>query len=64
MDTTLTKDKRIEIAIRNWAPRFVSSGVPLTDFQEVTAGITHYATRAALSVPTATQKVAVAPVKA
>ena len=42
MDTAATKDKRIEIAIRNWAPRFVSSGVPLADFQEVTAGITHW----------------------
>jgi len=42
MDTATAKDKRIEIAIRNWAPRFVSSGVPLTDFQEVTAGITHW----------------------
>ena len=30
----------------------------------ITAGITHYATRAVLSVPTATQTVAVAPVKA
>jgi len=42
MDTTAAKDKRVEIAIRNWAPRFVASGVPLTDFQEVTAGITHW----------------------
>lgn len=42
MDTTVTKDKRVDIAIRNWAPRFVSSGVPLTDFQEVTAGIAHW----------------------
>lgn len=42
MDTATAKDKRIEIAIRNWAPRFVASGVPLTDFQEVTAGIMHW----------------------
>ncbi len=42
MDTAIAKDKRIEIAIRNWAPRFVASGVPLTDFQEVTAGITRW----------------------
>jgi 2,6-dihydroxypseudooxynicotine hydrolase len=42
MDTTAAKDKRIEIAIRNWAPRFVASGVPLTDFQEVTAGIVRW----------------------
>ncbi|HSB69658.1 MAG TPA: prolyl oligopeptidase family serine peptidase [Candidatus Methylomirabilis sp.] len=36
------KDKRVEIAIHHWAPRFVSSGVPLTDFQEVTAGISRW----------------------
>ncbi|MFN7085656.1 MAG: alpha/beta hydrolase family protein [Burkholderiales bacterium] len=42
MDIATTKDKRVEIAIRNWAPRFVSSGVPLTDFQEVTAAVTHW----------------------
>lgn len=36
------KDKRVEIAIHHWAPRFVSSGVPLTDFEEVTAGITRW----------------------
>lgn len=42
MDTATEKDKRVQIAIRNWAPRFVSSGVPLTDFQEVTAGIAHW----------------------
>jgi pimeloyl-ACP methyl ester carboxylesterase len=39
---TEAKDKRIEIAIRNWAPRFVASGVPLADFEQVTAGITHW----------------------
>lgn len=33
------KDRRVEIAIRNWAPRFVAAGVPLADFEEVTAGI-------------------------
>ena len=42
MDTARVKDKRVEIAIHNWAPRFVSSGVPLADFEEVTAGITHW----------------------
>jgi len=36
------KDKRIEIAIHSWGPRFVSSGVPLTDFEEVTAGISRW----------------------
>src|SRR4051812_12025263 len=38
----MTKDKRVEIAIHNWAPRFVSAGVPLADFNEVTAAITHW----------------------
>jgi 2,6-dihydroxypseudooxynicotine hydrolase len=32
------KDPRVEAAISHWAPRFVANGVPLTDFQEVTAG--------------------------
>lgn len=36
------KDKRVEIAIHHWAPRFVSSGVPLTDFDEVTASIARW----------------------
>ncbi|MEN3352728.1 MAG: hypothetical protein V7640_886 [Betaproteobacteria bacterium] len=38
----VAKDKRVEIAIHNWAPRFVSAGVPLADFNEVTAAITHW----------------------
>jgi 2,6-dihydroxypseudooxynicotine hydrolase len=38
----VAKDKRVEIAIHNWAPRFVSAGVPLADFDEVTAAITHW----------------------
>ena len=37
-----TKDKHVETAIHHWAPRFVSSGVPLTDFEEVTAGISRW----------------------
>ncbi|MFO0439815.1 MAG: alpha/beta hydrolase family protein [Betaproteobacteria bacterium] len=37
-----TKDQRVVTAIHHWAPRFVSSGVPLTDFEEVTAGITQW----------------------
>jgi 2,6-dihydroxypseudooxynicotine hydrolase len=32
-------DARVQSAIAHWAPRFVSNGVPLADFQEVTAGI-------------------------
>jgi len=31
-------DARVQSAIAHWAPRFVSNGVPLTDFEEVTAG--------------------------
>ena len=33
------KDPRVEAAISHWAPRFVANGVPMTDFQEVTAGV-------------------------
>jgi len=44
MDTAAktAKDKRVEIAIHHWAPRFVSSGVPLTDFEEVTASLVRW----------------------
>jgi len=35
-------DSRVEAAIHHWAPRFVSNGVPLTDFQEVTAGLEYW----------------------
>ncbi|MDH4188609.1 MAG: alpha/beta hydrolase [Betaproteobacteria bacterium] len=31
------RDPRIDSAIAHWAPRFVANGVPLTDFQDVTA---------------------------
>jgi 2,6-dihydroxypseudooxynicotine hydrolase len=33
------KDPRVASAIAHWAPRFVSNGVLLADFEEVTAGI-------------------------
>ena len=36
-------DARVASAIHHWAPRFVANGVPLTDFQEVTAGIRQWA---------------------
>ena len=40
MDTSVKeKDAQVEAAISHWAPRFVANGVPLTDFQEVTAGL-------------------------
>ena len=36
------KDSRVEAAISHWAPRFVANGVPLADFQEVTAGVSRW----------------------
>jgi 2,6-dihydroxypseudooxynicotine hydrolase len=41
MTTTASKsrDSRVEAAISHWAPRFVANGVPLSDFQEVTADL-------------------------
>ena len=41
-NTTRTRDSRIVSAIEHWAPRFVSNGVPLTDFQEVTASLARW----------------------
>jgi pimeloyl-ACP methyl ester carboxylesterase len=35
----MTVDPRVQSAIAHWAPRFVANGVPLTDFQDVTAGL-------------------------
>jgi dipeptidyl aminopeptidase/acylaminoacyl peptidase len=32
-------DARVTAAISHWAPRFVANGVPLTDFEEVTASV-------------------------
>ena len=37
-----TTDARVEAAIAHWAPRFVANGVPLADFQEVTARIARW----------------------
>src|SRR5258706_32964 len=36
---TKSPDPRVATAIAHWAPRFVSNGVLLADFEEVTAGI-------------------------
>jgi 2,6-dihydroxypseudooxynicotine hydrolase len=36
------KDPRVEAAIAHWAPRFVANGVPLADFEEVTAACRHW----------------------
>ena len=35
----MSQDPRVASAISHWAPRFVSNGVILADFQEVTAGV-------------------------
>jgi dipeptidyl aminopeptidase/acylaminoacyl peptidase len=37
--TERTRDARVETAISHWAPRFISNGVLLADFQEVTGTI-------------------------
>src|SRR5439155_443857 len=36
------RDPRVEAAISHWAPRFVANGVPLADFQEVTASVSRW----------------------
>ena len=35
----MTSDSTVSAALGHWAPRLVANGVPLTDFQEVTAAI-------------------------
>jgi len=39
MDIAMAKDALVQSAISHWAPRFVSNGVLLADFEEVTSGI-------------------------
>jgi 2,6-dihydroxypseudooxynicotine hydrolase len=39
---TKSSDPRVAAAIAHWAPRFVSNGVLLADFEEVTAGIARW----------------------
>src|SRR4029077_18657473 len=39
---TKSSDPRVAAAIAHWAPRFVSNGVLLADFGEVTAGIARW----------------------
>ncbi len=41
-DITTGKDERVASAVAHWEPRFVANGVPLTDFEEVTAGISRW----------------------
>lgn len=38
----MSKDATMESALSHWAPRMVSNGVMLTDFQEVCASIAHW----------------------
>jgi 2,6-dihydroxypseudooxynicotine hydrolase len=40
--SALAPDPTVRTAIDHWAPRFVANGVPLRDFQEVTAGIARW----------------------
>lgn len=40
--TSASRDPRVDSAIAHWAPRFVSNGVLLADFQEVTSGIARW----------------------
>ena len=35
-------DARVQAAVAHWAPRFVANGVPLSDFEEVTASVTRW----------------------
>ena len=35
-------DALVQSAIHHWAPRFVANGVPLADFEEVTASVTRW----------------------
>ncbi len=42
MVETVERDQRITSAIAHWAPRFVTNGVPLTDFQQITDGLTSW----------------------
>ena len=35
----MARDQVVETVVRNWAPRFISNGVPLFDYQEVTDGL-------------------------
>lgn len=38
----MSQDEKVKFAIANWAPRFVSNGVPPTDFQQVTADLENW----------------------
>ena len=38
----MATDPRVAAALSHWAPRFGANGVPLTDFQEVTAAIARW----------------------
>ena len=38
-DLASSQDSAVRAAISHWGPRFVSNGITLTDFEEVTAAI-------------------------
>ena len=38
----MRRDTKIEEVISRWAPRFISNGVPLTDFQQITNSLEHW----------------------
>ena len=38
----MSKDPLIESATSHWAPRMISNGVMLTDFNEITASLTRW----------------------
>ena len=38
----MAQDEKIAGVIDRWAPRFISNGVPLSDYQEVTASLEHW----------------------
>jgi pimeloyl-ACP methyl ester carboxylesterase len=42
MDLRMAKDALVQSAISHWAPRFVSNGVLLADFEEVTAAVSRW----------------------
>lgn len=43
MDAALkNQDARVKAAIAHWAPRFVANGVPLADFEDVTAAVSRW----------------------
>jgi dipeptidyl aminopeptidase/acylaminoacyl peptidase len=38
----MTTDERVQVAIANWAPRFIANGVDLNDFKRITEQVEHW----------------------